>query len=106
MLYVGSDETRIADARLLESWMSYNESHAAVLDQVFWKSEANSASVAEAETVPSPDPRLDHMGVRVSNLSDRIGPMPIWRRSAPRCASGWTSGMTSEMRGKNQYREL
>ena len=56
--------------------MSYNESRAAVLDQVFWKSEANSASVAEAETVPSPDPQHDHMGVRVSILSNRIGPMP------------------------------
>ena len=54
--------------------MSYNESRAAVLDQVFWKSEAYSASVVEAETVPSADPRHDHMGVRFSILNDRISP--------------------------------
>ena len=56
--------------------MSYNETRAAVLDHFFWKSESTSTSVAEAVAVPSPDPRLDHSGVKVSILSDRIGPMP------------------------------
>ena len=89
--YVGSETTRVADARLMEwsrqaglacaapshaTWRSINESRYAVLDSFFWRSKTDQMGIQGVTSYLPPDPRLDHDLVQARVSCDTVGPMP------------------------------
>ena len=89
--YVGSETTRVADARLMEwsrqaglacaapshaTWQSINESRYAVLDSFFWRSKTDQMGIQGVNSYLPPDPRLDHDLVQARVSCDTVGPMP------------------------------
>ena len=91
MGYAGSDTTRNADSRLQQwctqtelscaapsqaTWHSFNGSRSATLDCFFWRSKAGQLHIEDAEAFPSPDPRMDHHGVKIGLLGEGIALMP------------------------------
>jgi len=97
--YSGAPPTVLADERLRRwsvavglscsapedpTWSSYNEQRHAVLDGFFWKSrEGDQTAVSAATAFPSPDPRHDHKGVRITLQMSGMDAMPptesLWR---------------------------
>ena len=80
MGYAGSDTTRNADSRLQQwctqtelscaapsqaTWHSSNGSRSATLDCFFWRSKTGQLHIEDAEAFPSPDPRMDHHGLKI-----------------------------------------
>jgi len=89
--YAGAATTRNADAKLTAwsnlvgltpsvpespTWRSLDDSRQAVLDCFFWRSLMARDCITASEAFASPDPRMDHDGVRARMLCQGIGPMP------------------------------
>ena len=97
--YAGAAPTVLADARLREwsetsalacaapedpTWTSCNDQRHSVLDCFFHKSkDVSQGGLSPAVAFPSPDPRHDHKGVRVTLRMEGIEAMPppetLWR---------------------------
>ena len=95
--YCGAPLTVLADERILgwsvaaglrcsapedPTWSSYNEQRHAVLDFFLWKSRGGGPNeVPTATAFPSPDPRHDHRGVRITlpMLAEMPPAETLWR---------------------------